>query len=796
MLKNFIKISLRNFKKNFFYSLINITGLAVGILCFIFIALWVKSELSYDKYNTTSDRIFRLYSNVRIENEEFTQAVTSPPFADNLKKDLPEIENAVRLAPLVGTIKYGDKIFKEKKILFVDNSFFQIFTVRSLKGNIEHSLDDPNSIVLTSNAASKYFGNENPIGKTITFNENFDFKVTGVVESLPNDSHFKFDILCSFQKLTDILYPEMMERWFDNSYYTYVMLKDKNDYKLTEAKLPAFAEKYMGEKMTKYGMFYNFKLQPLTDIHLYSDLRYEIEPTSSIQNVIIFSVVGVLILLLACINYINMATAVSVKRSKEVGVKKVLGAFKIDLIKQFLTESFVITLASLILALALFEILLPEFQNISGKIFESVYSFENILTLLFILITVSIFAGLYPAFVISSFNPNSVLKGNFAKGNKGALLRKSLVVFQNSVSIALLVSIIIITSQMDYITNRDLGYNKEHLVVIDYSGSMSVIQNLKNIKNELKEFSSINNVASSSGIPVTGVGNTIASTIDNEGKEIEPSIYRLFTDTDYINTYGLKLLSGRDFIDGSKYDSVSAFIINEAAVKSFGWKSPEDAIGKPFSIGYRKGEVIGVVNDFNFESLQKNISPVVFQQLPITNSVLTLQVQSAGIKETFDYITKVWENNFPDVPLDIYFMDEAINKQYQAESRFEKIFYSFAVIAVIIAVLGLIGMASFTVQQKFKEIGIRKVLGASTNHIFVMLTKDFLILVLFSNLFALPAAYYFMNKWLSDFAYKIEIGIQPFFIALFTAVILTLFAVGYQAVKASVMNPVKTIKQE
>lgn len=796
MLKNFIKISLRNFKNNTFFTLINIAGLTVGILCFMFIAVWVNSELSYDKHNKNAERIFRIYGKVTTASEEFTQGVTSPPFAEYLKKDFPEVENTVRLSPLGGLIKYEDKIFQEDGVLLVDNSFFEIFTVEVSAGDKNNFLTDPNSIVLTEKSAEKYFGSENPIGKTLIYENKYNLKVTGILENPPPTSHFEFDFLVSYEKVFEMFGEDLRNEWFANGFFTYMLLKNPGDKNKIEMKLPDFAEKYLGEKMNEYKMYYDFKLQSILDIHLKSNLRYEIGTNGNIDNIFIFGIVGVLVLLLACINYINMATAVASKRSREVGVKKVLGAFKKDLIRQFLIESFIITFISLAVSAILFEIFLPEFQNSTGKIFENIYTVENIAVIISVLFIVSLISGLYPAFVISSYKPNEVLKANFTGNSSKILLRKFLVFFQNSVSIALTVSIIIIASQLNYLQSRNLGYKKEHLVVINFGGNDSVLKNLNQIKSELKSNSSINDAAASSNVIVNGLSNGLAYTVDNNGQRLETSIYRLMVDMDYIDTYGMKIIEGRNFIDGAAYDSVSAFIINESAVKNLGWESNKDAIGKPFSIGRRKGEIIGVVNDFNFTSLQNKIDPVVILSSPTALQVLTLQIQNHNIPETFDYITNVWKRYAPEIPLDMYFMDEAINKQYSAEVRFQKIFFSFAAIALIIAALGLLGMASFTIRQKFKEIGIRKVLGASTNTLIIMIIKDFLIIVLLANLAAWPAAYYFMSNWLSDFAYKVDIGIFPFFAASTAALILSILTVSYQAVKAAAANPVSVIKYE
>lgn len=575
MLKNFIKISLRNFKNNSFFTFINVTGLTVGILCFLFIAIWVNSELSYDKHNINADRIFRIYGKVTTASEEFTQGVTSAPFAEYLKKDFPEVENTVRLAPIGGLIKYGDKIFQEDGVLLVDNSFFEIYTVDIIAGDNNNLLTDPNSIVLTERMSEKYFGNENPIGKTIRYENAFDLKVTGVLKNPPQTSHFTFDCLVSFEKIYEMFSPEVRNSWFDNAFFTYLLLKNPNDYLKVEEKLPAFAEKYLGEKMNEYKMYYDFKLQSILDIHLKSDLRYEIDINGNIDNIIIFGIVGVLVLLLACINYINMATAVASKRSREVGVKKILGAFRKDLIKQFVIESFIITFISLVSSIILFEILLPEFQNSTGKIFENIYSFENITTIITVLFAVSLLSGLYPAFVVSSYKPNEVLKANFTGSSSKILLRKVLVFFQNSISIALTVSIIVIASQLSYLQSRNLGYKKEHLVVINFGGNSSVQKNLNQIKSELKSNNSIINAAASSNVIVNGLSNGLAYTVNNSGQRLETSIYRLMVDMDYINTYGMQILKGRDFIEGAAYDSVSAFIINESAVKKFrlGFKS-------------------------------------------------------------------------------------------------------------------------------------------------------------------------------------------------------------------------------
>jgi putative ABC transport system permease protein len=806
MIRNYFKIAARVLMREKSYAVLNVFGLAIGLACFGLIAAWCMHELSYDRLHSKHERIFRIAGKVTTDSEIFDQAVTAPPMAAALLQDYPEVENAVRLVINDGIVRYGEKQFLEDGILFADQSFFEIFDYRLISGDISTALREPYSLVLTESIADKYFGAEDPLGQTITMflydtgGSGAAYKITGITPDPPTNAHFTFTMLGSFNTF-ESFNPEAVTsewRYFWNGFYTYVLLREGADPKAFEQKLPDYAERYLGEKMRQLNMFYKFSLQPLANIHLHSDLRYEIEATGSIGNIYIFSTVGVFILLIACINYMNLATARSLARAKEVGVKKVLGAAKLQLVRQFLVESTLVAVISLALALLLMEIVQPFFFDLTGKIIDDFFSPKLLTLLAGTTLFVGMLSGIYPAFFISTLGTAHALKGSFKSSTSGILLRKGLVVAQFAIAIVLLIGIGVVKSQMDFIRSKNLGFNKEELLVLDVNGFAEVQNGIQPFRNELISSSAVKGIAVSRGLIVGGLGNSHIETIDSEGKAISSSIYRHQIDYNYLDVYEMELLAGRNFSPHFPTDTVGgAYLVNEAAVRAFGWGDPQNAIGKPFKSGHQVSPVIGVVKDFHFTSLQEAIAPVA---LSLTRSDgfsrITLRIDTGNLSETLDFVEKTWRKHFPSALLQYSFLNERLDRQYPAEKLFGKIFMTFVVLSLTVACLGLFGLAAFAAEQRTKEIGIRKVLGASVSGIIGVLSKDFVKLVLIANLVAWPVAYFAMNKWLQNFAYRIDIALTVFGIAGGLALLIALITVSLQAIKAALANPVESLRCE
>jgi len=802
MFKKLSLHALRNLLKHKGFTLLNITGLAAGLTCFVFIASWIQDELSYDTFNSKADRIVRVVSKSTTASETFGQAVTGAPLANALKTDFPEVENAVRLEQKGAIVKSGDKQTDEDGILLTDPSFFDIFDYHLSQGNVKTALNDPYDIVLTESMARKYFGNEDPIGKALlvylydSTGRGALYKVTGVMPDAPKNAHFTFNFLASFKTL-ETYAPEAAAEWDKNDYYTYLLLRNESGIQKIETKLPAFAQRHSEKYMRDANTHLDFSLQPLTSIHLNSHLRYEIASTGSMQNIYIFTTIGVFILLIACINYMNLATARASQRAKETGIKKVLGAQKMQLIFQHLGEACAVTFASFLVALLFAAILQPLFTELSGKQLLLFHSPGLLLLLFAISLALGILSGIYPAFLITAYKPAEVLKGKLTSASGGVRLRQSLVMLQFTISIILIAGILIISSQLSYIQHKDLGYKKDALLTLKVNGNTDVIENYEAFKNDLLAKPLVTDITTSNAILAGGLGNRGVTTVSGNGDKITSIIYNLKADENYINVYGMKLISGRNFHQDLIADSLS-YIVNEAAVKSFGWKNAEEAINKPFSASGKEGRVVGVVKDFLFNSLHQQVEPLVIMPRFSNQrfSQISVRVDMNDPQKAVSWIMETWKKNFPGALLEYSFMDKKLNDQYLAENRFSKFFLYFSILSLIIACLGLFGLTAFTVQQRIKEIGIRKVLGASVANITAMLSTDFLKLVFISAIIAVPVAWYVMNKWLQGFAYRTTISWWMFTIAGTAALLIALFTVSFQAIRAAVANPVKSLRTE
>jgi len=803
MFKNYFKTAWRSFLKNKTFSFINIAGLSIGIsVCFI-ILLYVQNELSFDRFNKNAGRIVRVVFQANINGGKINESNVMPPVAQAMKTDYPEVEDATRIrvygAPKV---TYKDKTFKDDELAFVDPDFFNIFTLPLIEGNAKTALQQPHTLVISKALAKKYFGDEAPIGKTVSFDNNA-YKVTGLIDKVPANSHFHFDLFASMTGLDDA----KSDSWMESNYFTYLLLKPGYDYKKLEAKLPAMVEKYMGPQIQKEmgislaqfrtkGNQLGFALQPLTSIHLYSHSNYELDASGNAMYVYIFGAIAVFMLLIACINFINLSTASASKRAKEVGVRKVIGSGKSQLVFQFLTESALLVFIALLISLVWIQLALPEFNHISGK--NLVFDFNGKIIASFICLglLVSIIAGLYPAFFLSSFKPIAVLKGKFTANNKSFGLRSTLVVFQFFISVGLIISTIVVWQQMKFIQNKNLGYDKEQVLTIPNSYALG--KNESVYKQELLNDPRVVNATVSSYKPAgpSSGGNALAYPQGHDNQIMKTEEYHV--DEQYIPTLGMHMAAGRNFSKEFATDS-TGMIINEAAAKAFGWGT-ENAIGKTIiRENSNRGtnvpfHVIGVVKDFNFKSLHNPVSPLLMVLDP--DYGLILKVKTTDIKGLLASMKKQWDKFNTDEPFTYTFMDDLYNKTYSAEQKTGTILNIFALLTILVACLGLFGLATYTAEKRTKEIGIRKVLGASVTQVTRMLSKEFLKLVFIACIIAFPLSYWAMNKWLQSFAYRINISWWMFVVAGVVALLIALLTVSFQAIKAAVANPVESLRSE
>ncbi|QHT69980.1 FtsX-like permease family protein [Rhodocytophaga rosea] len=801
MIHYYIKHIRRGLARNKTYALLNMVGLTAGLVCFSLIALWVSDELSYDRFNKNYDRIFRLTALAKTESGVIKFAVSSAPMAKALKEDYAEVENTVRLDLREEIITHQGEQVLEKGILLADPSFFDVFTYQLTRGDVATALHEPYSIILTESAAKKYFGDSDPIGQTLLLNMydtgyGASYKITGVMADPPYNAHFTFTMIVSF-KTVEVAKPDVLtvDGWGDGSYYTYVLVKEGVDYKAFSDKIAQFYGKYVGERFAQWREIYFYQLQPLSDIYLRSHLQYELAATGNEMHVYIFSTIGIFILLLAGINYMNLATAQAVSKAKETGIKKVVGAFRHQLMIQYLLESILLAMAALMLAFVLCYLLQPLFFQITGKNLSLFTSPMLVVFLIGISLLLGMVSGIYPAFIISGFKPIVVLKGNFKSATQGIVLRKLLVVSQFVITILLISSIIIIDSQLTYIKNKDLGYNKDALLFLRVHGNADVVRRYAAFATEL-ETNPIISGATVSNTLLGSLPSGESETVDAAGNKVQVNTARMAVDSNFIKVYGLHLLAGRNFDKVSPATKVLPVIVNESAIQRLGWKDASSAIGKPFNIGNQQGSIIGVVKDFHFSRLQHLIEPLAMYPSDGYFSRITLRTNVSQPAAVTAWLEKTWKKHFPGVLLDYIFSDSAIEAQYRAEERFARIFLYFSVLSLVIACLGLYGLIAYTTSQKTKEIGIRKVLGATATGIAGTLTKDFLKLVVLAFLIATPLAWFLMSRWLEDFAYRISISPWMFASAGLAVILIALLTISYQTIKAALANPVSSLRSE
>lgn len=810
MIKNYFKIAWRNLLKNKVYSIINVIGLALGLGCFIVISLYVIDELSYDRFHEKLDRIYRVNSDLSFGGVYQAMAYSADPMEETLKNDYPQVEDYVRFYASTGArlIKKESEYIKEEQVVFTDSTLFDVFTLPMIKGDPKTALKAPNNVVLTESSASRYFGSvEQAYGKTLTVQGNPDkvYNITGIIEDLPQNSHFHYDFYFSIQ---DIDY--QFGNFLSHNFYTYVVLKEGTDYNefnknfdevMVTHILPQIKQFIQIESLDDFadtGNFLRYSLFPMTDIHLKSDQEGEIEPGGNMQYVYIFSAVAIFILLIACVNFMNLTTARSSGRAKEVGIRKALGTEKKNLMYQFLTESTLVAILAMAGALLFVWLSLDWFNGIAGKqmhmglLVQPTY----LIFLAFLPFVVGGLAGLYPAVYLSSFKPISVLKGKLSSGNKRDPIRSFLVIFQFSTSIALIVGTIIIYSQLNHIQNSELGFNRNQVLTVE---NMGIDQNSREVlKSEIEQFSEIQSASFGGYIPVAGSSrsDTTFSTDAVMTQDNGFSMQYWQVDHEYIPTMGMEVVQGRNFDKSMGTDS-TAIIVNEMAAKASGFENP---IGKKLytlndgevPIGYT---IIGIVKNFNFESLRSNVKPLAMR-LGTNSWVSVFRFDTADVSSLVSKIESKYKAIGNDIPFEYRFMDESFDMMYRQERRVGKVALTFAILAIVIACLGLFGLATYVAEQRRKEIGIRKVLGASVANIVQMISRDFVKLVGIAFLIATPLAWFAMDKWLEDFAFRIDIEWWVFVLTGVIALLISILTLSFQAIKAAIVNPVKSLRTE
>jgi putative ABC transport system permease protein len=786
MFKNYLKIAWRILLRQRAYSAINVAGLALGMAACTLIALYVRDEVSYDRHFTDADRIFRITT----ELQEMPLTILPPHVGPLLQRELPEVEVAARLMPGKGVMQYQDRAFQEDRFYFGDSTFIDVFDLQFLAGDPETALIRTNTVVLTASTARRYFGDENPLGKVLRRNDATDFEVTGVIEDIPENSHFGFEMLASYASLGRWA---NTEHWANANYYTYVLAREGVD----AATLNGSIQELLERRRAVGDEPWPLSVQPLTSIHLYSDMAPEISPGGDIAYVYLFSALAVLILVIACINYMNLATARSAGRAREVGMRKALGATRIQLARQFYCDSLLLVGVGVVLAVLFVGVSLPLFNALSGKHF-TVADLQGPflpLTLGGVALVVSLVAGSYPALFLSQFAPVRVLKGTLRAGKGGARLRQGLIVFQFAISVVLVAGTLVVYRQLGYMQETNLGFAKEQLVVLPLD-DQQLARSYETLANNLKQHASITNTSIVQQHP-GALGWTSMARPEGMAEDERFMIKGLVTDQHLVETLGLQLIAGRSFPANSPPPDSAGYlyILNETAARMSGW-APAEAPGKRFDVE-GPGEVIGVVADFHFASLHQPIEPLaIWYQPGNARNHLLVRIQGDDVAGTMAYVEQQWTALAPHRPFTFRFLDDTYNALYRSEQQMGQVAGTFSLLAIFVACLGLFGLAAFTTEQRTKEIGVRKVLGASVSGIVALLSKDFLKLVGVAFVLAVPLAYFGMQRWLEGFAYRIDIGPGLFLFIGALTLFIALLTVSYQAVKAALADPVKTLRYE
>ncbi|WEA02247.1 ABC transporter permease [Mucilaginibacter sp. SJ] len=805
MIKNYLRSALRNIARHKFISFINIFGLTIGLTCCLLILTYIVKELSYDKFNHNAPNIYRVSRSFNTADGivNLHLGAVAPPFGPLLKNEFPDIKKVTRLFPNGDVVlRYKEKLLVEKGSYFADENFLSFFDLKTVAGDPKTALSEPYTVMMTEDMARKYFGNEDPINKEIRLDNTANFKVTGIFKPFPANSQMHPQMLLSFNTLNDDkVYGrnQLATNWGNNSFFTYLLLPDHYNIDRISSQFPAFIDKYMNSPgQPRQSKFTQLHIQRFLDIHLHSHLDDEVEQNGDIKRVYIFSAIALFILLIACINYMNLSTARSTLRAKEIGIRKVIGAQQKEIITQFLSESVLITYFSLVLALILTWLLLPLINGFSelGLSIISLFKPSILVSVLLLPLVIGLISGIYPAIFMSSFKPIKVLKGILKVGSGNISFRKVLVVVQFSISIILIVATTIVFQQLKYIQTKSLGFNKDHLVTL---GGIPANQ-FEAFRADLLRDPAVKDIGRSSRIPSGRLLDDQGVSVFDGDKPlpVKADIKCINADYGFIPTYGIKIAAGRNFSREFATDS-NNFVINASAVSALGWKSPESAIGKDMSYGGVKGKVIGVVNDFHFESLHQNIIPLLMEMPSFANNSyrrITVKIDGNRINSALATLGQTWKKYQPETPFEYSFLDERFQKLYNSEQEQGNLFTIFSCLAIFIACLGLFGLSAFTISQRVKEIGVRKVLGASIPQIVTELSKDFLKLVIIAAVIALPIAWYAMSKWLLDFAFRINIQWWVFVMAGVIALIIAFATISYQSIKAAMANPVKSLRSE
>ena len=806
MFKNFIKVAFRNLLNKKFYSIINILGLSIGLTCTILIALFVQNELSYDKHHKNYKRIYRLESHFNIQESEDLFAATALPLGPALKLEYPQdVAEFCRFMDMDNNLfQYKDKQIFEENVYYADSTLTDVFTHEFISGSPKDALNDPNEMILSESFAKRIFGEVDPIGETIETGNGLIFTITGIIKDVPDNIHLRFEAIASFITIKQFFGAERYESlesaaFWNIGFYSYIMLTENGNIQNVLDAYPEFNEKYIKPVGEQINAKFQLLVQPLADVHLFSKLGYDL-PTGDITYVYIFSIVALFLLLIGCINYMNLATSQSAGRAVEVGIRKVVGAQKNYLRWQFIFESILIAAMAMILAFVAVELILPSFNELADR--ELTFGFiANLDLVLGILVTtffVGLLSGSYPAFYLSSFIPVEVLKGKLGK-NKGTL-RKILVLLQFSISIIMIIGTFTVIQQLNFLKDKDLGFDDENVVVLTIRDT-SGVRNLQAFKDELKKHPQIINAGTTSSVPGQGHGIIVHLFETKDGSMEEKGINFVFVDNDYLETMNMKIIKGRNYDKDLQTDAEESVLINEATTEVLGWG--DDPIGKKLGFGANldgtaqlNTEVIGVIKDFHYASLHNQIDPLLIMLSDEPQRNICLRIRQENVEETLKFIEEKWNEFCPTFPFEYTFLDDSLNEQYVAEQKIGHVFTYFSMLCIFIACLGLFGLASYTAEQRTKEISVRKVMGASVSNIVFILTKEFSIWVIIANIIAWPLAYLALKKWLQNFAYAVDQSLIVYILAGITALIIALVTVSFRAIKAAQTNPAEALKYE
>ena len=800
MLHNYLSVALRNLRRHPAYSLINISGLAIGMATCILILMYIQDELGYDRYHPHAERVYRIVDDIESGGQTNQTAGTPTGWGPALKRDFPEIELLVRMRGTESAwlVDLGNTIYYERKVIWAEPELFEMFSMPLVLGDSATALSEPYSMVISEDLAYKYFGAEDPIGKAVNLDNRWDFMVAGVMRNLPTNSHMRPDMLVSYSTMNVIGSWDLDDWEYHRNLFTYIRLRENVSPDEFEAKLPAFLERHAGDQYREAGISLRPSLQPLVDIHLFSNRESEHEPNGDIRYVALFMVIAFLILIIACINFINLATARSEMRAREVGVRKVLGANRLQLIRQFLGESVLMAVLAAIVAVILVLLALPGVNEIAGKQLALPLTDWIVLAALALgTALIGLAAGSYPAAYLSGFLPAVVMKGNPETGKKGLGMRQVLVVIQFSMSIFLLVSTAVIHDQLEFIQTKRLGFDKEHVMVVPITGSHQV-PNTPVLKQRLSGMPGVVGVATTTGVPGMRVLPIMEVRPDGMPPEDHLMMATLHVDENFLDVMDIDVVAGRNFSPDWGTDTTGGVLLNETAVRNLGWGTPNDALGRQFERlsfeGVVPGRVIGVVRDFHLRTIHEEIEPAAIMTSTYHIFVL-IRIAPDNIPETIGRIEEVWRDVDPRFPLDYTFLDEDFDALYRTDHQLGEIFAVFAFLAIFVACLGLLGLASFSIQQRTREIGIRKVVGSSVSGIVVLLSKDFMKYVILANLIAWPMAWFVMSNWLQNYAYAAALDFTWFLAAGFVALVIAWLTIGVHAVKASRRNPVNALRQ-